>query len=98
MKKSEGWRLEPHVCRSCFGRIVSKSIDDDGDRRQYVCTNCGLQAEGAKASALCACGMKLKKKSGVHADAGLRCHENHARSIEFPAMYVASYGGAQPET
>jgi hypothetical protein len=98
MKKADGWRLEPHVCRCCFGRIASQAIDGDEDRRQYVCTNCGLQSDGQRVSVLCACGMKIRKGKGKHVDAGLRCHENQSRTMEFPAMFVASYGGAQPKT
>ena len=51
-----------------------------------------------------ACGIKLRKAKGdgrtseVLVDAGIRCHENRSRSPEFPAVYVASYAGAQAET
>jgi len=95
MKAREEWRLEPHVCRACFGRIASKPVDDD-DRRLYQCTHCGLEAEGHKASVLCACGTKIRKGKSAHVDAGLRCHENKAKSVEFPALYVASINGVQP--
>lgn len=92
----EEWRLEPHVCRACFGRLVSRPADDaDEGQRLYHCSNCGLEAEGHKPSALCACGTKLRKGKGQFVDAGLRCHENSAKSPEFPAEIVASYGGAQ---
>lgn len=91
------WRLEPHCCRSCFGRIASKALDDEDDKRLYQCTHCGLEAEGHKAAVLCACGTKLPKGKGKTVSAGLQCHENKARSIEFPAVIVASFAGAQPE-
>lgn len=92
------WRLEPHVCRCCFSRIVSRPADDDDDKRLYHCPNCGLEAEGRQASVLCACGMKVRKGKHAWADALVRCHENRARSPEFPQLYVATVGGAQAET
>lgn len=96
MSRRDDWRLEPHVCRACFGRIASRELDEDEGRRLYVCTHCGLEAEGTRASALCACGTKLPKGKGRYVSAGLRCHENKARSPEFPALYVASINGTQP--
>lgn len=101
--KISGMRLEPHVCRVCFGRIASFPAAD-GDGRTYQCTNCGLEAQGHKASVVCACGIKLHKRKGdgrsaaTLQDAGVRCHENRRVSPEFPALYVASFGGAQAET
>lgn len=94
------WKLEPHVCRSCFSRIASTRFDDD--HREYVCTNCDMTAVGTKASCLCACGLTApafssKGTTSGRRDLGLRCHENKARSPDFPALYVASYGGVQSE-
>lgn len=98
---SDHYRLEPHVCRACFSRIASKMAD--GGRRHFECTGCGLVASGRKPDCLCACGMRLRAyrssggtSQGVR-DAGIRCHENRNRSPEFPAVYVASHGGAQAE-
>lgn len=90
----EEWRLEAHVCRVCFGRIASREADDDG-KRLYRCANCGLEAEGHKPSALCACGAKLRKGKNQWVDAGLRCHPNQQKSPEFPAEIVASFNGVQ---
>ena len=95
------WRLEPHVCRVCFGRVASQAA---GDARRYQCTNCGIEELGSKASVLCACGLRIRRhrvdgrSSDSMADAGIRCHENKRKSPEFPALFVASYGGVQPET
>lgn len=94
-RSRDEWRLEPHVCRVCFARIASRVSDEDEDLRLYVCTNCGLEAEGRKASVICACGAKMPKGKGRAVDAGLRCHENRARSPEFPSLYVASLNGVQ---
>lgn len=94
---TDGLKLEPHVCRSCFGRIVSKKTKDG--LRHYFCTNCGLSADGHHPRVICACGIKLRKtktdgrSSFVMVDAGIRCHENRHRTPEFPAEYVASFGG-----
>lgn len=95
-RATDEWRLEPHVCRSCFSRLVSRQSDDDGGR-VYQCTSCGLEAEGSRADVLCACGTKLRKGKTAWVDAGIRCHQNLARSPEFPALFVASYAGAQAE-
>ncbi len=98
--KTENWRLEPHCCRSCFGRIASRPLDDLDDvstLRVFACTNCGLEATGRKAHVLCACGMRIYKngasKKGI--DAGLRCHKNKNPSPSFPSLYVATYAAAQ---
>lgn len=94
------WRLEPHVCRSCFGRVASQRCGSPGERF-YQCTNCGIEGYGQKPDVVCSCGLKLRKHKGdgrsasTFADAGVRCHENHKRSPEFPSRYVASYAGAQ---
>lgn len=101
-EKKSGLRLEPHICRACFGRIASFPAAA-GDARVYQCTNCGLEAAGHKPSVVCACGMKLRKRKGdgrsaeVMVDAGIRCHENRRVSPEFPSLYTASFGGAQAE-
>lgn len=90
--------LEPHVCRSCFGRVASMNIARG--MKRYLCTNCGLSAEGFSVSVVCSCGIKLHKSrgdgrgSGVMVDAGVRCHENKNRTPEFPSLYVASFAGA----
>ncbi len=99
--RGRGLTLEPHVCRSCFGRIASEP--DQGGERRYFCTSCGLEAIGSKPSVVCSCGIKLRKAKGdgrtsvTLVDAGVRCHPNKQVSPEFPALFVASYGGAQAE-
>ena len=95
MSRADGWRLEPHVCRSCFSRLVSKPADDDDHHRLYHCPNCGLEAEGTRASVLCACGTKIRRGKGSFADAGLRCHANSNPTPDFPHLFVATVGGAQ---
>lgn len=98
--RESGWRLEPHCCAACFGRIASMPVDGG---RLYQCTNCGVEAVGHKPDVVCACGTKLRRYKGdgrsavTLQDAGIRCHANRRVSPEFPALYVASYGGAQAD-
>ena len=89
----ESWRLEPHICRACFSRLVSRGADVAS--RRYHCTNCGLEAVAPGADALCCCGTKIRRptkgaKSGAAlVDAGLRCAVNPAPSPEFPSVIIA---------
>jgi hypothetical protein len=77
------WRIELHVCRICFGRVTSRETFDG--RRLFRCSNCGVEREGSSASAICACGIKLKSKI----DAGIRCVVNEQRTPESPSEIVA---------
>lgn len=89
----DGWRLDPHVCRSCFSRIVSRPTGDEDGTRVYQCTNCGLEAVGRKADVVCSCGTKLRKggrAKPVLVDAGIRCTLNDNPTPEFPSKYVAA--------
>lgn len=85
-----GWTLEPHVCRHCFGRLVSQALPD-GDVR-YQCTNCGAEAVGLESDVLCACGTALRKHGSGSApvSAGLRCQPNPSPSPDFPSLFVAA--------
>lgn len=100
-ERKSGVSLESHVCRSCFGRVASEIHCKETGERRFFCTNCGLEAIGHKPSAVCSCGLKVRKARGdgrsstVLVDAGLRCHPNRRRSPEFPSLYTASFGGAQ---
>lgn len=98
MSRAYTWRLESHCCRNCFSRIASRPLDEDDDKRLYHCPNCGMEAEGVRASVLCACGMKVRKGKHAWADALVRCHENRARSPEFPNLYVATVNSAQEDS
>lgn len=91
--------LEPHICRHCFGRIVSHEIflSDKSLAREYTCTNCGATERGKAASVLCCCGIKLNpvNPGGQATDAGIRCHPNPNPKPDFPALFVASVGGGK---
>jgi DNA-directed RNA polymerase subunit RPC12/RpoP len=89
-----GWTLEPHVCRECFGRLLSQPRARG--HRLYVCANCGTEALGRAADVLCACGLKLRNHGpgAPLVDAGLRCQPNPEPRPEFPSLFVA----AEPRT
>lgn len=81
-------RLEPHVCRHCFGRLVSRVLAAGAPEvRRWTCTNCGAVADGGRADVLCACGMTLARGPRLSL---LRCQPNPAPSPEFPALFVAA--------
>jgi hypothetical protein len=86
------WTLEPHVCASCFGRLVSQPATSDGIVR-YRCTNCEAEAIGKTSAVLCACGSEVRRHgpSSGAADLGLRCRPNPSPSPEFPSAFVAVY-------
>ena len=90
---ADAWRLEPHICRACFSRLVSRGVD--GASRRYHCTNCGLEAAAESAEALCCCGTKIRRptkgsKSGrTLVDAGIRCAANPAPTPDFPSVIIA---------
>lgn len=95
------YRLEPHVCRTCFARVASTEVinPDLSITRRYVCTSCGAEANGTQPSVLCCCGIRMRKtlengKPGNEMiDAGIRCHANENVRPDFPALFVASYRG-----
>lgn len=76
------WEIEPHVCRQCGGRVLSRDVEDE---TEYRCSNCGATARGRRVSVLCACGIKAR---GV-VDAGIRCRLNDAPTPELPGQVVA---------
>jgi hypothetical protein len=79
--------LEPHVCRHCFGRLLSSP---HGGARRYVCANCGATEVGASADVLCCCGVRLKGRGPV--GALLTCSPNPNPTAEFPSQIVAIAG------
>lgn len=97
------WRIEDHICRKCFGRVVSQP---DADATLYRCTNCGYEVTGNAVAVICCCGIKYKKggrrgsKSVAPVDAGIRCIRNPSPSSEFSCEIVASevaYAHNKPE-
>lgn len=78
MKGEAIWRIEPHCCAVCFGRILSRETEDSG-QRLYRCADCGTEKQGALSRVICACGVKLNARS-----AGIRCEPNAQKTPEFP--------------
>ncbi|EBJ6658726.1 hypothetical protein D0Q53_20800 [Salmonella enterica] len=87
------WRIEDHICRKCFGRVVSHP---DAEQTRYRCTNCGYEVTGDSVAAICCCGIKYKKggrkgsKNVAPIDAGIRCIRNPNPTTEFCCEIVAS--------
>lgn len=77
-------RLEPHVCRHCFGRLVSRPASEP--LREFECSNCGAAAVGPSSEVLCACGHPAPP--GVFSGL-LRCAPNPNPTPEFPSLFVA---------
>ncbi len=89
------WRLEPHVCRTCFGRIMSRPGERVGER-VFRCSNCGTEASGSDAAVLCCCGVTMRKAArngsrhgGTQVNAGIRCITNPEPSPLLPGEIVA---------
>ena len=90
LPSTSDWRLEPHVCLVCMGRIVSrlpKRERGSEERRVYRCTNCGATGRG-QARTLCMCGTRYGGR-----DAGIRCTPNPSRSTECPSEITAKEVG-----
>lgn len=79
------WRIEPHVCRACGGRLLSREAGKDGD--EYRCSNCGAAATGRRPWVLCGCGIRIRGAI----DAGLRCKPNPRPSPESPGEIVVMH-------
>ncbi|WOL24281.1 particle associated protein [Yersinia phage fHe-Yen8-01] len=91
-KGADNWQLENHICKTCFGRIVSQPGEDG--KYSYRCTNCGALAYGGSASVLCCCGImgkpRNRAKSAAPVNLGIRCIINPNPTSDFPAEIVAS--------
>lgn len=91
--KDRLWVIQDHICRKCFGRVLSAI---EGDQTHWICSNCGYEVEGEQASSICCCGIKYKKggrkgsKSVAPQDAGIRCIRNPNPTTEFCCEIVAS--------
>lgn len=85
MGLAELWAVEDHVCRVCFGRIIS-ARGDENHTRGYLCTNCGAKSSGRAVSCVCCCGLRLRP--GV--DAMVRCQRNENPTPEFPSEIIAA--------
>lgn len=75
------WKIEDHVCLTCFGRVVSRPGEDN--RREFRCTNCGASGAGSVRT-ICACGMRVGTR-----DAGVRCVRNDNPRPDLPSEIIA---------
>jgi hypothetical protein len=82
------YRVTPHICRICFGRVLMRETFDK--RKLFRCSNCGVELEGKNEAAICMCGLKL----GTKVDAGIRCVPNPEKRPELPNEIIAEQ--AQP--
>jgi len=89
MSMLDSYRIEPHVCVSCMGRVLSRALPDlDGGApttRLYRCAECGIERVGQAPTIICACGFKVSGRATI----GLRCEPDPGKSSEFPAEIIA---------
>lgn len=71
-----GWDFEPHACRNCRARVMSRERADGV--REYRCSCCGFRGEG-KVESVCSCGHNW----GAHGHV-LKCLANPNVSVEIP--------------
>lgn len=84
------WVLTDHVCRHCFGRVLSRGLPDA--RTLFQCANCGTQMTGLNVGDLCCCGLTNNKG----ADARFRCVRNRAQTPEYPSELMVCFLGPDP--
>lgn len=77
------WTLEPHLCRSCGGRLLSRPSIRSND---YRCARCGTEAEASSPEAICFCGIRV---GSIGRDAGVRCTRNPHPTHNVPDEIIA---------
>lgn len=82
------WALEPHVCKECLGRLLSRT--DEAGQTITRCADCGAQSEAGH-EAMCCCGA-FPASSKVK----LRCVRNDHATPETPAEIVVIEQPHQP--
>jgi len=75
-----------HVCRICYGRLLS--LKDDSGADHIECADCGTKKKGTHL-ALCACGNRFLTGK----KAGFRCVKNTDKSPERPNEIVIRFIG-----
>jgi hypothetical protein len=74
----EMWEPIPHVCATCFGRVLRRH---GADGVVYRCADCDREGAGTE-RAICACGAARRIQ--------IRCQPNENRSAEVPSAIVAA--------
>ena len=87
------WRMTPHVCRMCFGRVLVRQDREHGGLI-FRCASCGNEGHGDAPAVICACGFKLEGTK----DMGVRCHVNPERTPDSIDEIVATVHPEQPVT
>lgn len=82
-KPAAGWEITDHLCRNCYGRILTKTNSVNG-KSECRCSNCGFSAVGP-ASRICFCGARMPSTGR---NAGLRCVRNDNPTPEMPGEIV----------
>jgi hypothetical protein len=82
------WVLEPHVCKECLGRLLSRT--DEAGRTITRCADCGAELHG-RHEELCCCGA-LPPTSKVK----LRCVRNDHVTPESAAEVIVIEEPHQP--
>lgn len=82
------WRIENHICRSCFGRLLTRIAPKEP--RLARCADCGREDQTVRA--LCVCGSTLADGRS----AGLRCTRNQAPAPGAEQEIVGQLVGAAP--
>ncbi|WP_295442998.1 hypothetical protein [uncultured Thiodictyon sp.] len=87
------WELTDHVCRRCFGRVLSRRLASGCLHAR--CANCGAQVTGEPIEALCCCGLLTTQGR----DAQFRCARNPAPTPEHSSeLMVCFLGAAAPRS
>ena len=100
MDDSRHYRVIPHACRACGGRLLRAEREDKEALVRYRCANCGIHQDAPAENRyghrlLCFCG--AKPPGGVKL--ALRCVANPQQRLEAPDQIIVTAVGLtdQPE-
>jgi hypothetical protein len=79
----DGWRLAPHVCRSCLGRVLERA-------GTFRCSDCELQG-GTAPEDICGCGLQVAEPP-VRRQGLFRCRPREACGSSVSAEVVIMFG------
>ena len=79
----DGWRLAPHVCRFCLGRVLERA-------GTFRCSDCAILG-GMAPEDVCGCGLQVAEPSVRHQ--GLfRCDIRDVRGSSLSEGFVITFG------
>ncbi len=79
----DGWRLAPHVCRFCLGRVLERA-------GTFRCSDCGVLG-GTAPEDICGCGLQVAVPSVRHQSL-FRCRPWEVRGSSVSAEAVITFG------